>query len=452
MMEIYTSITICIACFVILLLILRRDSVSLGVPIAYLFSLLLIHVPGAYAVLVDDSVGDLSFVKTGIALTAIGSISFLVGVFAVSFFATRAPVELPVDRHRFAVFCLVTGWLFTFGLSFLRSIPSLGAVVDKGGAIWMLGVIFGLRLCLKQSNLIGTALWACALLVYPLVILVLGGFLSYGSQALIIVLSALLISVKGRVKVFVGLIVGVFLGLSLFVNYFAHRDSIRQEAWGGAALERKLDAVLEVFNSFEWISSSNRRHMFALTERLNQNYFVGLADARIENGDVNYLYGRSVWEGLISFVPRALWPDKPVFGGSPKIVSEVTGLNLDPNTSFGVGNVMEFHINFGIPGLICGFFLLGALIRTLDRRAAVAERQGDFGTTILCFLPAAVIHPGGSFVELASGSAAAWLAGIGWKWLWKEWSTIRTRPKSNVHLARPERLRSSGKADLVRMD
>jgi hypothetical protein len=423
MPEIYTSIAICIACFVSLLVILRREALSLGLPIAYLFALLLIHVPGAYAYLVDDSLIDASFTKTGIAFTAIGSVSFLAGVLVVSPFGTRIPPVSCLERHHFAVFCLLGGWLFTFGLGFLRSIPSLSAVVDKAGAIWVLGVMFGLRSSLAQRNLIGIALWGGALLVYPAVVLVQAGFLSFGTATIIIALSMLLVSVKGHFKVTIGLFVGVYLAMSVFVNYYAHRDKIREEAWGGSALSNRVDATLGIVRNFKWFDPDDHRHTFALSERLNQNIFAGLASARIDGGIVDYLYGRSLWEGLISLVPRLFWPDKPVFGGSPKIVSEMTGLIVNDQTSLGVGNVMEFHINFGIPGLIFGFFVLGVLIRILDRRAAVADRSGDFGTVILCFLPgAALIVPGGSLVEVCGGSAAAWLGAVGWKWAWEQWS------------------------------
>ena len=78
-------------------------------------------------------------------------------------------------------------------------------------------------------------------------------------------------------------------------------------------------------------------------------------------------------------VPRILWPEKPVSAGSPAIVSEMTGLHLSPTTSFGVGNVMELQINFGIPGVVLGFFGLGWLLGMLDFKAAVAEFLWRFG-------------------------------------------------------------------------
>ena len=53
----------------------------------------------------------------------------------------------------------------------------------------------------------------------------------------------------------------------------------------------------------------------------------------------------------------------------------MTGLELNQDTSWGVGNVMEFYINFGLPGVVIGFLVLGWLIGALDFRAASAERR-----------------------------------------------------------------------------
>jgi hypothetical protein len=180
---------------------------------------------------------------------------------------------------------------------------------------------------------------------------------------------------------------------------------------------------LDIFRDFKWFDSSDPQQVHALDIRLNQNYFVGLAAARIEQGSVDYLYGRSLWEGVIALVPRALWPEKPVVAGSPKIVSEMTGLQLSEEASWGVGNVMEFQINFGIPGLVVGFFLLGFVLRALDWYTAASLRRADFGSAIVGFLPAiALIQPNGSLVELSSGAAAGLVGSYGWKWVWERWS------------------------------
>src|SRR5262249_60796227 len=75
------SILVCLAAFFGLLWMLRADQVSLGLPIAYLCSLLLIHVPGAFAHAVNDGfLYGSDLVEIGIDFTAIGSVCFVAGV------------------------------------------------------------------------------------------------------------------------------------------------------------------------------------------------------------------------------------------------------------------------------------------------------------------------------------------------------------------------------------
>jgi hypothetical protein len=190
--------------------------------------------------------------------------------------------------------------------------------------------------------------------------------------------------------------------------------------WGGKPLEARIESVIDTGRDFELLDLNNRQQLSALDQRLNQNYFAGLAARRIEQGQVDYLEGESVWAGLQALVPRAFWPEKPVYAGSPQIVSKMTGLALSRDTSFGVGNVMEFQINFGLPGVVVGFFALGWLIGTLDLKAAIAEQRGELGNVILFFLPCvALIQPNGSLVEMFSGSAAALVGAFVWNFIWK---------------------------------
>jgi len=191
-----------------------------------------------------------------------------------------------------------------------------------------------------------------------------------------------------------------------------------------------------MFSNFQWFDPTNETQAAALDKRLNQNYFVGLAAERIAQEQVHYLNGRSIWEGFLALVPRALWPDKPVFGGSGTIVADMTGLKLNEETSWGVGNVMEFQINFGTPGVIFGFLILGFSLGWLDYKAALADARGDIGKLMLFFLVAvALIQPGGSIVELVGGAAAAVVAGYGWKWAWEFWLWFSHNRSANRELA-----------------
>jgi hypothetical protein len=410
----------CLAAVVLLLRMLREQRLSLGLPLAYIASLLIIHVPGALAHFVSSGVLEGSdYVELGFKYTAIGAVCFVAGVWLARR-RSQARIEPgPAPRREFAAFCLVGGWVFVFGLTALARIPSLGALIASGGAIWMLGVLLGLKSGVQSGSPQRVLLWTAALAVYPLFMLLMGGFLSYGSAAVIIVVSVMAILARSYARAAVGITLATFVGLTGFVNYFEHRDDFRASVWGGAPMGTRLDSIGEMIDSFHFIDLGSDRDLIALDQRLNQNMFVGLSAARLQDGQAEYLKGQSVTDGLISLVPRALWPNKPVKGGSGTIVAEMTGMRLNEDTSWGVGNVMEFYINFGVAGVIGGFFGLGWLLGFLDYQAAAAERRGDLRRLMICFLPAvALIQPGASIVEMSGSAGAGLIAAYGWAWLW----------------------------------
>src|ERR1019366_6057133 len=101
-------IFICLAAFLWLLWLLRRDRVSLGLPIAYLYSLLLIHVPGAFAHIAGRAFllhSDL--IEIGMRFTAFGSICFVAGVWWARFRSSFVvmPIRREADRDHFWWFC-----------------------------------------------------------------------------------------------------------------------------------------------------------------------------------------------------------------------------------------------------------------------------------------------------------------------------------------------------------
>ena len=412
-----TWIIVCIIALVVLAIHLRSAECSLGLPFAYLALLEFNHVPGAFVH--EEFLFRSRYVEIGIYYTAIGAVAFVAGTWIASIGQIEFSREDRYNRS-FLNFCLTGGWSIIVLISVLPVVPSLNATLDKSAAIWLIAVALGLRSSVFRSHAPQMLGWTCALFAYPIWSLLVGGFLSYGSTAIFIALSSLVVSVRRGVAVIATCCLLTFLGLTVFVNWFAGREMIREQVWGGAPIADRIETVVTVFSNFSWFSPSNEMHLYALDARLNQNYFVGLAADRLETGQVDYLYGSSLWEAFIAVIPRAIWPDKPVYGGSPELVARMTGLWLDPNTSFGVGNVMEFYINFGIAGVIAGFLILGWALGKLDRKAAQAAAQENPGRIFLYFLPAAaLIQPLGSLVELCGGAAAAFVAAQFWKWLWE---------------------------------
>jgi hypothetical protein len=94
---------------------------------------------------------------------------------------------------------------------------------------------------------------------------------------------------------------------------------------------------------------------------------------------------------------------------------------------------MEFDINFGVPGVILGFLLLGFALGTLDRRAAEENTIGNMGNIPFYFLPAvALIQPNGSMVDIMSGVAAAVASAYCWRWAWSRWPKPVARSQMQI--------------------
>ena len=235
--------------------------------------------PGAFAHIVGrDFLLNSDLIEIGMRFTALGSVCFVAGVWLARS-STPQSVNPSGGGSPSLLVVLLARRVVSASTASVPSIriPSVSAAVEKGGAIWMLGVMLGLRAACQRGDLKRIAIWLGALMVYPILMLLLGGFLSYGSAAIIIVCSALTISTRSYWRVVVGITVFAFLSLSIFVNYFQHRDDIRDQVWGGAPLEARIDSVIDTVRDFEWLDPTNRTHLIALDQRLNQNYFVGLA-------------------------------------------------------------------------------------------------------------------------------------------------------------------------------
>lgn len=283
----------------------------------------------------------------------------------------------------------------------------------------MLAVMTSLAKTVENRNPLKFLIWLTVLFAYPFFVLILSGFISYGATAVIIVGSLAVIQMRSTWRSILMIVAFGYLGISAFVNYFDSRTELRSTLWSGAGFEERVVAVTDVFSRIEPFSPNNPRHLRALTLRLNQNEFVGVAAGRLASGQSEYLHGKSFYEALISPIPRAIWHDKPVEGGSGQLVRDMTGIRLTTKASWGVGNVMEFYINFGIWSLVPCFLLLGWLIGWLDRRAAVALATSDPSRALVYFLPGiALIQPNGSLVEVVGGAFAATLAAVGLRLAW----------------------------------
>jgi hypothetical protein len=71
--------------------------------------------------------------------------------------------------------------------------------------------------------------------------------------------------------------------------------------------------------------------------------------------------------------------------------------------------VLEFYVNFGIPGVVAGFFGLGYLLMRLDRGIMRSLIGDDMGGVLLRAMPGlTLVSPGGSLLEILVACVAAY--------------------------------------------
>jgi hypothetical protein len=139
---------------------------------------------------------------------------------------------------------------------------------------------------------------------------------------------------------------------------------------------------------------------------------VGMAIEWHEQGFYSLYLGSTV--PLWAFIPRALWPDKPPIGGGLDLIADTTGLRYDDETSVGAGHVLELYVNFGWPGIVFGFLVLGFALARLDRTFVDAIRRQDYRRiTVLGLVAIPLLATGGNGMEILVAMVAAFVVGTG---------------------------------------
>jgi hypothetical protein len=402
---------------------MRTRSKTVGLVLAYLVGLWLIHWMGALACYANPEppTEDIQrYTEMGFALTTLGLNSFLVGVLLTTIFSTTKPAaRARRDRawvgqspsQLIGTFLGIGALAYVLSSTPLARLPTLGNLLTSAKLFFLAGTILlcwdGLRHNNKAKLLAAVAL----VVLLPGVTVMTDGFLSYGVGAATMVFTFLSTVYRPRWQVAVAGMLALVLGLSLFVTYMRDRATLRATVWGGATMSTRVEQVGNTLTDFELFDPREPRHWNIVMSRLNQNELVGRSYEYTPQ-ITPFEHGATVWLSVINLVPRAIWPNKPVTGGSGRTVSEHTGLEFAQGTSVGIGQPMEFYINFGIIGLVIGYILYGALLTWLDRRAACALLESDYPRFLFWFLAGgSMLNPGGALAEVTGSMVAGFLMG-----------------------------------------
>lgn len=393
---------------------MQRGLPEVGLVWAYLANLWLLHWPGGLIYLLPwyASKQDTQYatVYLGFLQSTIGVFGFLIGAALLSpllhsiLTVPKARVPAPPPDWKLPRLYIIIGIvLYLVIMPIAGYIPTATAIASSGAQLVVVGI------CLRcwhgwhsrNSKMFYTALIIAALI--PLGTVVRQGFLGYGAAAVITILCFNGNFIRPRWKVAVASIFVAYFGFSAYVTYMRDRTDIRTTVWGGESMSNRIGMVVNTVMDAELINLRNPQHLDRIDVRLNQNFLVGAAVENLHSRAVPYARGETVKDAFLSLIPRALWPDKPIYAGSPDIVSRYTQIRFERGTSVGVGQVMEFFINFGWLGVFMGFVLLGAVIGLFDSWAAQRLWQGDwpqFGAWFLAGL--GFIQAGGSLIEVFS--------------------------------------------------
>ena len=396
---------------------------AVGLPTAYTFSFSMMHAIGALVYALPwysprseyllQSGASLANTHAGFRMACFGYVFFVLGVLLAPMVFSKdpAPKAFYADKRittNLAGTLLIISFLAFFAAPVLSRIPSMGSMGTAGAFMSVVAVFIYCHRAYRLQDTGRFILGLTSTVGFPFVTIIFLGFAGYGSTAASMVWMFVLRFFRPRWLSLLVLGVILYGGLSFYVNWMRERESIRSSVWGARSMEHRLDRLYDLAVDFEPLDLHKQLHLELIDSRLNQNDLCGKAYRYLAQGKAEFAKGYTLWVAAVAWVPRIIWPGKPVTGGSGGVVTHFTGQRFSEGTSVGAGNVLEFYVNFGWWGLMVSFFALGLALSWFDRRGAFHYERGDYWTATRWILPGlGLIQPGGLSAEM-TGSCAAY--------------------------------------------
>lgn len=312
---------------------------------------------------------------------------------------------------------IVVGYLLA---PLINKIPSGSAVSSTLASLTVAAWGIWVFQAVRKQSLASVAFLLVGTVIFPLSTIIQSGFLGFGANSVIIIVSLTAVYLRPRMLTMALGVVVLYLGMSVYLTYMRDRVDIRDSVWGGDSLEARSTVLIDTFGRLEWLNPDSEEHIQRIDARMNQNSLFGVAIRRLERGEVDYWRGESLLGAMVAAIPRILWPDKPTFAGSGTMVSELTGIVFDSNTSVGIGPIMEFYANFGRVGMLVASVLMGAFLGLCDLRAGAALRADHTTRFVAWMLLGLPLHQAlGSLISISSSLATAVVLYILFRRFWE---------------------------------
>lgn len=136
--------------------------------------------------------------------------------------------------------------------------------------------------------------------------------------------------------------------LAAVIPVLSIASNIREERREVSASELSIAAGLE----------STANHVFEGFYALDPIKITMIAQS-----DEDHLLGESFAMFLVAPIPRLIWPEKPSVRLGPYVGQAL--LDFNNNSGAPPSAIGEFYINFGLPGVVVGMFLVGILLKVV---------------------------------------------------------------------------------------
>ncbi len=206
---------------------------------------------------------------------------------------------------------------------------------------------------------------------------------------------ALFVSVLAMEVVFFAVVLGVrkrlfFLFLGLFTVWLLRQGASKLPKWAAVVVM----VLLLVFFSF-WgtvrsrplkdLAQGRSRSNYAAAAPMYMGYLSSVAEpfavacmvVELFPDTEPYRYGQTLLVTLVGFVPRAVWPEKPV-GIGKELTRYTDGVYYDPVYGHSIATTLvgDYYANLGVAGILLGGLGFGILCRTAAAYASKGMVDG----------------------------------------------------------------------------
>lgn len=399
-------------------MIKRWKGIGSGFTVIYLANLSLIHFFGALIyVLPWYGFRDIDTTLKGFRVASYGMVAFSIGNLILAPYLFRL-INIRVSNNLKSgnteplqnlpkIYVLIGIISYFILFSIIGQRPTFRAIVSVGQQLMVVGICLGCWKAWVEKNKRELLVYLILSISFPFITIIIQGFIGYGTVMTLAILLFIARLVQPKWKVLITGFLLVYLALTFYQSYMRDRKELRTVIWGKAPVIERIEELSTTLWNTEWFNPFNKEHLIRIDNRLNQNFLVGKSIDYLEKWEMDYAYGKTLWESMIALIPRIIWPEKPVYAGSPGIVSKYTGMRFTRDTSVGVGQVMEFYINFGTICVIIGFLILGIIIAIIDTMSGYHLLKGSSPKFALWILPGlGFLQVGGSLVEVTASAGA----------------------------------------------